>query len=308
MTNKDNTQVSIRYSEKFYSIQGEGLYTGKPTIWLRLFSCNLNCDGFGQKDPTDTTSYILPYKDVDVNRITMLEELPVFKYGCDSSYSWSAKFKHLQHSDTPDNVAHSLHNLIPTLHYSLNNLPREQHPIHLCFTGGEPLVKPNQKQVCAVLNSYMNLYGNKMPYNITFETNGTQKITNELADILLNKELPFKVLLSYSPKLFHVSGEPAERALKPDVIKYNYDLLQSDFTLKFVLNDNQKAWDEMEEYLDDLNYLIPGVRRFVYIMPVGADKDSQDDIAGKIADMALSKGYAVSARVHAYLWNNPIGK
>jgi organic radical activating enzyme len=302
--------VTRRYFFSFNSIQGEGLYTGVPTIWLRLFSCNLNCDGFGQKDPTNPKSYSLPYKTVDTKRITMLEELPVFKQGCDSSYSWSAKFKHLQHQDTPDDVAHKLHALIPPLKPSMTpmNIMRFKHPIHLCFTGGEPLVKPNQKQIVSVLYSYIILYGHNMPYNITFETNGTQKISNDLVEILQHC-LGFNVLFSYSPKLFHVSGEHNNRALLPEVIAYNASCLPtSDFTLKFVLNTDISAWDEIEEFLDELEKLIPTARLMVYIMPVGADKESQDDIAGKVADMALARGYRVSARVHAYLWNNPIGK
>ena len=36
------------YSEIFYSIQGEGHYTGVPTAWIRFFLCNLQCNGFGQ--------------------------------------------------------------------------------------------------------------------------------------------------------------------------------------------------------------------------------------------------------------------
>ena len=35
------------YSEVFHSIQGEGHYTGRPTVWLRFFLCNLQCNGFG---------------------------------------------------------------------------------------------------------------------------------------------------------------------------------------------------------------------------------------------------------------------
>jgi organic radical activating enzyme len=38
-------------SEIFKSIQGEGHYTGVPTIWIRSFGCNLECNGFGQVDP-----------------------------------------------------------------------------------------------------------------------------------------------------------------------------------------------------------------------------------------------------------------
>jgi len=44
------------FSEIFYSIQGEGEYTGVPTAWLRFFLCNLQCNGFGQKDPTDEST------------------------------------------------------------------------------------------------------------------------------------------------------------------------------------------------------------------------------------------------------------
>ena len=50
------------YSEIFHSIQGEGQYTGVPTAWIRFFLCNLQCNGFGQKDPTDPSTYELPFE------------------------------------------------------------------------------------------------------------------------------------------------------------------------------------------------------------------------------------------------------
>ena len=99
------------YSEIFRSIQGEGVYTGVPTVWLRMFGCNLECNGFGQKDPTDPDSYVLPYQEIDLTDITVPEELPVFSYGCDSSYSWSKKFKKLQRKGTPEEVSKQLFDL-----------------------------------------------------------------------------------------------------------------------------------------------------------------------------------------------------
>ena len=45
------------YSEIFHSIQGEGHYTGVPTAWIRFFLCNLQCNGFGQIDPTNPDTY-----------------------------------------------------------------------------------------------------------------------------------------------------------------------------------------------------------------------------------------------------------
>ena len=91
------------YSEIFHSIQGEGNYTGVPTAWLRFFLCNLQCDGFMQKDPTDPSTYDLPYLDIDPKEYKAMEDLPVFDKGCDSSYSWSKKYKHLQRKGTAVN-------------------------------------------------------------------------------------------------------------------------------------------------------------------------------------------------------------
>ena len=65
------------YSEIFRSIQGEGVYTGVPTVWLRMFGCNLECNGFGQKDPTDPSTYVLPYQEIDLKDISVPEQLPV---------------------------------------------------------------------------------------------------------------------------------------------------------------------------------------------------------------------------------------
>ena len=56
-----------QYSEIFYSAQGEGHFTGCPTAWLRFFTCNLQCNGFGQEDPTDPRTYDLPYVNVNVD-------------------------------------------------------------------------------------------------------------------------------------------------------------------------------------------------------------------------------------------------
>ena len=67
------------YSEIFHSIQGEGEYTGTPTAWIRFFLCNLQCSGFGQKDPTDPSTYELPFEDFDVDSVKRVETYPCGK-------------------------------------------------------------------------------------------------------------------------------------------------------------------------------------------------------------------------------------
>ena len=77
-----------KYSEIFTSIQGEGEYTGHPSIWLRWFLCNLQCNGFGQEQPENPETHILPYKDFDASTVDAIEDLPVWEYGCDSSFGY----------------------------------------------------------------------------------------------------------------------------------------------------------------------------------------------------------------------------
>ena len=127
------------YSEIFHSIQGEGHYTGVPTAWIRFFLCNLQCDGFGQKFPTKPDTYELPYADFDAHSVDRVEDLPVWEKGCDSSYTWSKKFKHLMGQATGAELAQKIVDIMKNEH---NPEGFFRHPLsgqhnHLCITGGE---------------------------------------------------------------------------------------------------------------------------------------------------------------------------
>ena len=59
----------IKIAEIFYSIQGEGLYAGTPSVFLRSFGCNFQCRGFGlatgerSTEPEDVAKKINLYKE-----------------------------------------------------------------------------------------------------------------------------------------------------------------------------------------------------------------------------------------------------
>lgn len=300
------TSPNIYYSESFFSSQGEALYTGVPTAWLRLFACNLNCDGFFQKDPTDPTSYELPYKDFDPKTVNRLEDLPVWSKGCDSSYSWSKKYKHLTYQKSPKEVALEIMGRITNKYNPNGSFIHEtskQH-IHMCFTGGEPLLPVNQRAVCNVLKAFEEL-GN-LPKFITFETNGTQLLTQETKDCLdsLIWNRGGEVTFSVSPKLFTVSGEKATKAIRPDVLAQYNNYTHTGY-LKFVVGTEQRQWDELDEVIK--KFRDAGCIYDVWIMPLGSLEEQQQATAGEIANMALERGYNVAARVHCYLWGNKIG-
>ncbi len=43
--------MKLAVSEVFYSIQGEGITTGVPSVFVRLGGCNLMCGGIDDTDP-----------------------------------------------------------------------------------------------------------------------------------------------------------------------------------------------------------------------------------------------------------------
>ena len=296
------------YSEIFHSIQGEGAYTGRPTAWLRFFLCNLQCDGFGQKDPTDPSTYVLPYKEINIDSIKRLEDLPVWKYGCDSSYSWSAKFKHLQHKHTAADIC----NRIRQSMYHPSNPEGKFNKIngtmqHMCFTGGEPMMKHAQHASIAIIDHFAT--EGDFPLFMTWETNGTQPLTSEFSSYF-GEAYPGEVFFSVSPKLHTTSGEKAEDAICPDIVK-SYQNLSPHGQLKFVVSGKQESWDELETTIE--KFREAGVTYPVWIMKAGATLESQTGTdknyigESHVATEAFKRGYNYSSRVHVHIWGNTMG-
>lgn len=305
--------MKIRTSEVFRSFQGEGVRTGQLTIWVRLMGCTLNCDGFGQKDPTDPSSYVLPYKTFDISTVDKMEDLPVFSTGCDSSYSWSAKYKHLAIDYTEQSLAEKIESLLPGSKWEHDKTGNQ---VDLCFTGGEPMMQ--QKAIVATarrLGVGRDLYADESwqtgmgPQTMQFETNATVPLTPDFIKLVedhFNNE--GDVCFNVSPKLFTVSGEKPKKAMRPDIIASYFALGTSSGCLKFVVDGTQRCWDELDAIVEELrnNWY---VNVPIYIMPVGATLEAQGntDVVSRIVDDAISRGYHISARVHVYIFGNQLG-
>ena len=290
------------YSEIFHSIQGEGHYTGVPTAWLRFFLCNLQCNGFGQIDPTNPDTYELPFEDFDVDSVERVEDLPVWDKGCDSSYTWAKKFKGLMGQETPSVLANKLVDIIKN---DSNPEGLFLHPVtkqrqHLCFTGGEPLMITGQRAVIGIYEELKKQHN--LPGSMTFETNGTQKLRPEFIDWV--NSIDTEVFFSVSPKLWTVAGEKPEKAIKPEVVAEYYNLSKAG-QLKFVVGDKDEEWNEMESVIEQFKKA--GVEYPIWVMPTGAREEEQTATAGGVAERAFKRGYNVAARVHVYLFGNAIG-
>ena len=110
---------------------------------------------------------------------------------------------------------------------------------------------------------------------------------------------------SVSPKLFSTSGEKPGKAICPEVVG-SYNAVSDRGQLKYVVNGTPESWKEVEEHTK--LFRAEGVKWPVYIMPVGATKESQEeDQVADIAMEAMRRGYNVSGRLHCYVFGNKIG-
>ena len=304
------------YSEVFDSIQGEGMFTGHWTLWLRFFLCNLQCNGFGQIDPTNPETYELPFQDFDPKTVNRVEDLPVWEKGCDSSYTWSKKYKHLMANKTAKEIVDVIMKCASNEYNPEGKFkhPRSGQRAHMCFTGGEPLMRHGQNAFVEIMEEFK--YRMNVPSSITFETNGTQELTDDFVQYVTNKgRHTIHTFISCSPKLWTVAGEKSDKAIKPhNVAQYDRVFKRCNNhpsskgptgQLKFVLGSKKEQWEELDHVINQFRSV--GLNWPVYIMPVGATVEEQEEGAGRAAEMAFKRGYNVSGRLHCYLFGNAIG-
>jgi 7-carboxy-7-deazaguanine synthase len=279
--------TDIKVSELFYSVQGEGRYQGVPSVFLRTFGCNFTCGGFGMPKGELSNERNL----INAKEFKNYNDLPLVTTGCDSYSSWDVRFKHLSPKLSVDAITQAIVDLLPF---------KEWRDEHLVITGGEPLLGWQR--------AYPELLGHpKMDKlkEITFETNGTQPLSKEFRQYLLdwtsNSRGYSALTFSVSPKL-SCSGEKREDAIKPEIIR---DYQSVGYTyLKFVVATEEDANEALE--VTEL-YRQAGFTGPVYLMPVGGVESVYAMNNRRVAELALKHGVRYSDRMHLPLWGNSWG-
>ena len=276
----------LKVAELFYSIQGEGRYMGVPSVFLRTYGCNFTCGGFGM--PKGELSE--ERNKIDADSITEYKNLPLVSTGCDSYASWDPRFKHLSPLINVCDIATSIVDLLPGKRW-LDE--------HLVITGGEPLL--GWQRSYPELLSQDNMRSLK---ELTFETNGTQKLSPEFSEYLQewkrNREKN-ALTFSVSPKL-SVSGEKWDEAILPDVIRQYQDV--GFVYLKFVVATEQDVKEAEEAYIA---YARCGFKGPVYLMPVGGVESVYNLNAKNVALAAMKRGWRYSDRLQVPLFKNEWG-
>lgn len=288
----------ITYTEIFYSLQGEGMYAGVPSIFFRTYGCNFRCRKFGRSRDEQIDGHnpevIKIIEDIQANpdQFKKFEDLPLVTTGCDTYASIYPEFKRFNHQETVDVIADQIHDLLPGKVWSDS---------HLIITGGEPLLAyqqlyPELLELCR---------GRGLQY-LTFETNGTQKIYPEVEEYLFreftdNGSRFENLTFSVSPKL-PCSGEPFERAVQPEVV-HQYSRYGQVY-LKFVVATAEDVADAERAVAE---YRRANINCPVYLMPVGGVPQVYNLNTQQVATLALERGWRYSPRLQVDIWRNAWG-
>jgi organic radical activating enzyme len=217
------------------------------------------------------------------------EELPLVSTGCDSYASWHPDFKDLSPMLTSEAIADRIMEILPH---------NEWLDEHLVITGGEPLLGWQRAYPDLLNNPKM-----KALKEITFETNGTQKLTPEFKAYLAkwNSEVGKELTFSVSAKL-PCSGEKWEEAILPEVV-CEYEQVGTAY-LKFVI-----ATEEDRDYALKAasEYRAAGFKGHVYLMPVGGVESVYALNNKAVAIMAMKHGLRYSDRLQVPLFKNEWG-
>lgn len=290
--------MKLKISELFYSAQGEGRFVGVPSVFLRTFGCNFTCSGFGCKPGEKSTEADEVAKNVSLYKD--FNSLPLVNTGCDSYASWHPAFKDLSPTVETGALVDQMLALTPNKHWMQDN----GNDVHLVITGGEPLLGWQRAYEELISNPNM-----RDLRNITFETNGTQKLQPGFRDFLQAWQQPAlggkkdrEITFSVSAKL-SASGEKWEEAICPDIVA-SYQELGTTY-LKFVV-ETEEHFAEVERAVKE--FRAGGFTGVVYVMPQGGVVTPYAANRVKVADWACSKGYYYSPRLHVDLWGNGWGK
>lgn len=300
--------AKYEWSEVFMSIEGEARYAGWPTVYVRFARCNFQCRGFNNPS-NDIQSDGYATLDFDPKDYAKLHAIPLIHRGCDSQYAVNPKFSHMWGQGDEKELAAEVLKVLP--HNSFVN-PVTKKRVILSLTGGEPTIR--LKFWIPLLEE---LYAHGMR-TILVETNCAAPMRDK--DLLAlyqwadEKEQRPQFIWSNSPKLSG-SGETREDAIRPDIAVKQLrafwpqgvvpDMAEQYF--KFVCDPSETHFSEVEMAMKE--YYTAGVDKDtdVYIMPTACTEEQQQDIAARVAQMCIDKGYIYCHRIQNSVFGNGVG-
>ena len=307
----------FNWAETFISLEGEFLYQGYPTVYVRFSRCNFTCQKFNNPDNIPITNDVLGFNPKDYNN---LKDIPLITMGCDSLYAHDDRFSHLWKSGNEHELAAELTALLPhvtnTMPHELDQLldsdrwihPITGHPYILSLTGGEPTL---YQKIIPELLQHPLLNDLRL---LLIETNASVPLRDEFIEQLnswLRQDYQRKIIWSNSPKL-SASGEDWSKAIRPEIVKKQLEVIgglernRCIQYFKFVVGPRSEDFEEVEKAMEVYATTI-GYNTIVGVMPECCTAAQQVEIGKQVADMCIKRGYVYVSRLQNYLWGNEVG-
>ena len=192
---------------------------------------------------------------------------------CDTPYSWDWE----RYDKAQEVVEYSIEDLVDVI--------RLWEVERVILTGGEPLL---QQEGLIALATACPLV------KFDIETNGTIAPQQNLVDVI--------DMFCVSPKLAH-SGDIFKKRIKMNALERFASLGKTNKAFfKFVCKNAQDI-EEIKPLLTELK--IPN--RNVWIMPEGANIETQLETLQLLADTVVNNGYNLTTRVHVLAWGSKRG-
>lgn len=175
--------MNINVCEMFYSIQGEGILEGIPSVLVRLVGCNLCCDWCDTKDIMNKENYVTLNENELLERLSMYQCKYVIITGGEPTLFQSLEQlicllqKHGYHItvETNGTIKTKIHcNLISISPKLSNSIPKS-------IRSEEQLKSYNQKRINIDAIRYHMRNGN---YQIKFVVRDMQEDFDEIKEIL----------------------------------------------------------------------------------------------------------------------------
>lgn len=261
----------LNLSESFYSVQCEGVTTGKPAVFIRLKGCNLSCG----LSPSQM-------KQIASGEVTALNKSDLMENGtatwfCDSAFVWTKGEK-------------------KSANYLLNQWHEQdifnwimEGRVNLIWTGGEPCIDYHQKAIVEFLDLVSP--ANSKIFN-EIETNGTCYINDDLMKHLHQ--------INCSVKLSN-SGMATSRRINEEAIRRIKE--HPNHWFKFVVSKEEDMVEIHRDFVKafdiDPNHICmqPGL-------------DSQADFHERTRfclEMGKKYGYRALTRLHISAWDKTTG-
>lgn len=175
---------------------------------------------------------------------------------------------------------------------------------NVVFTGGEPLLDDNWKDIIYIINN-VGIY-NK---NWEVETNGS--IKQDLSNLITDEdyyEMYPDILFNISPKgNFNQAADPDHiflDELKKEIklLEYFNEIQYTHYIVKFLF-ENEEDFEYIENMIKKYN--IPNYK--IYLQPKATTEERIKELILKYYDYIIEKGWNISFRSHIWLFGNKRG-